>query len=127
MHYDLLKFISSHYSGLLFYVSMASSELDNKLSQLHVTADPKSNGKSNLFESQAVDDVQITCFTENMHDTVIHFQIIRLAKQVINLFLSTVAFLRNICTLLLLVVASFMSTMLWISFYSNCQSVYLTL
>lgn len=106
--YDLLKLISSYYSGLLFCASMASSELNKKLSELHVTADPKSNRKSNLLESQAVDDVQITWFTENLHDTVVYFQIIRLAKQVTNFFWS-------FATLTVLLIASFISFILWVS------------
>ncbi|KAJ8467881.1 hypothetical protein OPV22_030433 [Ensete ventricosum] len=38
---------------------------------------------SKILENQAVDgDVQITCFTEDLHDVTLHFQIIRLAKQI---------------------------------------------
>ena len=72
---------------------MASRELEKELSELHVTTDPQCNGKSNSLESQAVEgDVQITCFTENLHDTTIHFQIIKLAKRVMNLLLFAVSF-----------------------------------
>lgn len=65
---------------------MASEELDRNFSELHVTRDSDCNGKSKILENQAVDgDVQITYFTEDLHDVTLHFQIIRLAKQVISL------------------------------------------
>lgn len=36
-----------------------------------------------LAQHQSVDDdVEITCFTEDVHDVILHFQIIRLQKQV---------------------------------------------
>lgn len=57
---------------------MEPQKLDKKLSELHITTDPECNGKSNAVGG----DVQITCFTETLHDTTIHFQIIRLAKQI---------------------------------------------
>ncbi|XP_010913092.1 uncharacterized protein [Elaeis guineensis] len=59
---------------------MASGELN---SALHITTDAQCNGKSKTSEDQAIDsDVQITCFTEDLHDVTLHFQIIRLAKQI---------------------------------------------
>ncbi|URE26056.1 hypothetical protein MUK42_18112 [Musa troglodytarum] len=62
---------------------MASEELDRNFSELHVTRDSDCNGKSKILENQAVDgDVQITCFTEDLHDVTLHFQIIKLAKQI---------------------------------------------
>ncbi|KAJ6805838.1 proteasome assembly chaperone 4 [Iris pallida] len=62
---------------------MAAEELDNRLSNLEMTTDPQCNGEGKSLETQAVDDdVQITCFTEDLQDTVLHFQIIRLPKQI---------------------------------------------
>lgn len=43
-------------------------------------------GKINKLEDQGSnDDVQITCFTEDLNDVTFHFQIIKLTKQVINI------------------------------------------
>lgn len=43
---------------------------------------PVDEGRS-LAQHQAIDDeVEITCFTEDVHDVTLHFQIIRLRKQV---------------------------------------------
>lgn len=62
---------------------MTSKELDKKVSELHLTTDSQCNGKSNSLKNEAGDDdVQITSFTESLHDATIHFQIIKLAKQI---------------------------------------------
>ncbi|XXG52740.1 hypothetical protein AAC387_Pa03g0975 [Persea americana] len=43
---------------------------------------PVDEGRS-LAQHQAIDDeVEITCFTEDVHDVTLHFQIIRLRKQI---------------------------------------------
>lgn len=62
---------------------MASAELNGNLSKLSINTEPQSNGESALSENQSTDgNVQITCFTEDLHDVTLHFQIIRLTKQV---------------------------------------------
>ncbi|OAY65670.1 Proteasome assembly chaperone 4 [Ananas comosus] len=62
---------------------MASAELNGNLSKLSINTEPQSNGKSMLSENQSTDgNVQITCFTEDLHDVTLHFQIIRLTKQI---------------------------------------------
>ncbi|ONK57632.1 uncharacterized protein A4U43_C09F2490 [Asparagus officinalis] len=61
---------------------MVSTELADKLSELHMSTDPQCNGKRKMESYSVEDDVGITCFTENLHDTTIHFQIIKLAKQI---------------------------------------------
>ncbi|WOL02371.1 proteasome assembly chaperone 4 [Canna indica] len=63
---------------------MASEELDRNFSQLKVTKDSSDcNGNNSILEQETVNsDVQITCFTEDLHDVTFHFQIIRLAKQI---------------------------------------------
>lgn len=67
---------------------MASEEFDTSLSELLVTEGSDSFGKINKLEDQGSnDDVQITCFTEDLHDVTLHFQIIKLTKQVINISL----------------------------------------
>lgn len=67
---------------------MASEELDSSFSELRVTEGSDSVGKSDKLEGQGSnDDVQITCFTEDLHDVTFHFQILKLTKQVINICL----------------------------------------
>lgn len=62
---------------------MASGELNRDISALHISTEAQCNGKGKIVEDQAMDsDVQITCFTEDLHDATLHFQIIRLARQV---------------------------------------------
>lgn len=53
-------------------------ELGKEISELHVTDDHDMKSNTSLEN----DDAQITCFTEKMNDNLIHFQIIRLAKQI---------------------------------------------
>ncbi|KAH7671044.1 proteasome assembly chaperone 4 protein [Dioscorea alata] len=65
---------------------MASGDLDGQFSEMKVCADSLCSGSS-LSSGNGVidvddDGVQITCFTENVNDVVLHFQIIRLAKQI---------------------------------------------
>ncbi|XP_073013054.1 uncharacterized protein [Typha latifolia] len=62
---------------------MASKELDERISELGIGAEPQSNGESKMLENQSLDgDVHITCFTEDLHDVTLHFQIIKLVKQI---------------------------------------------
>lgn len=62
---------------------MESDEPELNLSELHISVDPQQNGTSKSSENQAMDnDVEITCFTEDLHDVTLHFQIIRLTKQI---------------------------------------------
>ncbi|XP_008776705.2 proteasome assembly chaperone 4 [Phoenix dactylifera] len=62
---------------------MASGELNLDFSAQHISTDAHCNGKGKILEDQAIDsDVQITCFTEDLHDVTLHFQIIKLAKQI---------------------------------------------
>lgn len=50
--------------------------------ELHISADSQQSVGSNSSEKQLIDDLQITCFTEELNDITLHFQIIRLAKQI---------------------------------------------
>eukprot|EP00262_Sarcandra_glabra_P017137 TRINITY_DN5781_c0_g1_i1.p1 TRINITY_DN5781_c0_g1~~TRINITY_DN5781_c0_g1_i1.p1 ORF type:complete len:175 (+),score=24.56 TRINITY_DN5781_c0_g1_i1:141-665(+) len=54
-----------------------------KEKELIVSSNRIYNGGSCSTENQATNgDVEITCFTEDMHDVTLHFQIIRLQKQI---------------------------------------------
>lgn len=79
-------FFGSNSLILGLFGSMASGDLDGQFSEMKVCADPLCSGSSLSAGNGVIDvdddGVQITCFTENVHDVVLHFQIIRLAKQV---------------------------------------------
>ncbi|KAJ0973120.1 hypothetical protein J5N97_021079 [Dioscorea zingiberensis] len=77
---------SRSFSSRGLFGSMASGDLEEKFSVLEVGADPLCNGSTSSSGNgvMGVDDdgAQITCFSEDVHDVVIHFQIIRLSKQI---------------------------------------------
>ncbi|XP_020571027.1 uncharacterized protein LOC110018156 isoform X2 [Phalaenopsis equestris] len=60
---------------------METNDLDAKLSELDACGEPQANGNSKASVGALTDDVQITCFTEDLHDATLHFQIIRFSKQ----------------------------------------------
>ncbi|KAH0452610.1 hypothetical protein IEQ34_019909 [Dendrobium chrysotoxum] len=60
---------------------METSNLEVKLLKLHASGEPESNGELKARDDALNDDVQITCFTEDLHDATLHFQIIRFSKQ----------------------------------------------
>ncbi|XP_020571026.1 proteasome assembly chaperone 4 isoform X1 [Phalaenopsis equestris] len=61
---------------------METNDLDAKLSELDACGEPQANGNSKASVGALTDDVQITCFTEDLHDATLHFQIIRFSKQI---------------------------------------------
>ncbi|KAL0908250.1 hypothetical protein M5K25_022735 [Dendrobium thyrsiflorum] len=61
---------------------METSNLEAKLLKLQASGEPESNGELKARDDALNDDVQITCFTEDLHDATLHFQIIRFSKQI---------------------------------------------
>ncbi|KAJ3671613.1 hypothetical protein LUZ60_007692 [Juncus effusus] len=65
---------------------MSSKELEDKFSVLQVGKEPEStgeNGEKNILETEVSESaVQVSCFTEDLHDVMIRFQIIRFQKQI---------------------------------------------
>ncbi|PKU79800.1 proteasome assembly chaperone 4 [Dendrobium catenatum] len=61
---------------------METSNLEVKLLKLNASGEPEPNGELKARDDALNDDVQITCFTEDLHDATLHFQIIRFSKQI---------------------------------------------
>jgi proteasome assembly chaperone 4 len=62
---------------------MSSEELRASFSDLVVGSPTQTEGKTypsgDLLSEEGI---QVTCFTEDLHDVVLHFQIVRFSKQV---------------------------------------------
>uniref|UniRef100_A0A0A9CRI8 Proteasome assembly chaperone 4 n=1 Tax=Arundo donax TaxID=35708 RepID=A0A0A9CRI8_ARUDO len=58
---------------------MSSQELGTSFSDLVVGSDGQTGSSS---DPPSEGGVQVTCFTEDLHDVTLHFQIIRLSKQI---------------------------------------------
>jgi proteasome assembly chaperone 4 len=62
---------------------MSSEELRASFSDLAVGSPTQTEGKTYPSGDLSSEDVmQVTCFTEDLHDVVLHFQIVRFSKQV---------------------------------------------
>ncbi|KAK8952062.1 hypothetical protein KSP39_PZI004552 [Platanthera zijinensis] len=61
---------------------MENVNLEGKLSGMHVNGESHMGGNNKDNADATLNDVQITCFTEDLHDATLHFQIIRFSKQI---------------------------------------------
>ncbi|KAK8966598.1 hypothetical protein KSP40_PGU015457 [Platanthera guangdongensis] len=61
---------------------MENINLEGKLSWMHVNEESHMSGNNKDDAHATLNDVQITCFTEDLHDATLHFQIIRFSKQI---------------------------------------------
>ena len=62
---------------------MSSEELRTSFSDFVVSSSTRKEGQTNSSgDSSSEGDLQVTCFTEDLHDVTLHFQIVRFSKQV---------------------------------------------
>lgn len=65
---------------------MSSKELEESLSELQVGKRQVTHGENGENKSVQNDmsegEVQVSCFTEDLHDVTLHFQIVKFSKQV---------------------------------------------
>ncbi|XP_023157602.1 uncharacterized protein [Zea mays] len=62
---------------------MSSEELRASFSDLAVGSPTQTEGKTYPSGDLSSEEVmQVTCFTEDLHDVVLHFQIVRFSKQI---------------------------------------------
>ena len=62
---------------------MSSEELRTSFSDLVVSSPTWTEGKTNYSgDSSSKGGFQVTCFTEDLHDVTLHFQIVRFSKEV---------------------------------------------
>ncbi|OEL18274.1 hypothetical protein BAE44_0020706 [Dichanthelium oligosanthes] len=62
---------------------MSSEELRTSISDLVVSLPTLAEGRTNSSgDSSSEGSLQVTCFTEDLHDVMLHFQIVRFSKQV---------------------------------------------
>ena len=65
---------------------MSSKELEESLSELQVGKEKVIHGENGENKSAQNDmskgEVQVSCFTEDLHDVTLHFQIVKFSKQV---------------------------------------------
>lgn len=79
----ILNFVSIY--GSRHMLSMASDRVNGE-NDFNISTNQLCNvGSSSLENHTEGDDVQVSCFTEDLSDVTFHFQIIRLKKQVIHL------------------------------------------
>ena len=62
---------------------MSSEELRTSFSDFVVSSSTRKKGQTNSSgDSSSEGDLQVTCFTEDLHDVTLHFQIVRFSKEV---------------------------------------------
>ncbi|PKA62244.1 hypothetical protein AXF42_Ash016036 [Apostasia shenzhenica] len=61
---------------------MASNEFDGRILKMDLQREPLCIVEGKATDEHMDDDVQITCFTEDVHDITLHFQIVHLSKQI---------------------------------------------
>ncbi|XP_078156651.1 proteasome assembly chaperone isoform X1 [Carex rostrata] len=65
---------------------MSSKELEESLSELQVGKRQVTHGENGENKSVQNDmsegEVQVSCFTEDLHDVTLHFQIVKFSKQI---------------------------------------------
>jgi len=62
---------------------MSSEELMTSFSDFVASSSTRKEGQTNSSgDSSSEGDLQVTCFTEDLHDVTLHFQIVRFSKQV---------------------------------------------
>ena len=62
---------------------MSSEELRTSFSDLVVSSPTWTEGKTNYsVDSSSKGGFQVTCLTEDLHDVMLHFQIVRFSKEV---------------------------------------------
>jgi proteasome assembly chaperone 4 len=62
---------------------MSSEELKTSFTDLVVGSPNQTEGQnSSSGVSSSEEGMQVTCFTEDLHDVTLHFQIVRFSKQV---------------------------------------------
>ncbi|GJM87841.1 hypothetical protein PR202_ga03835 [Eleusine coracana subsp. coracana] len=61
---------------------MSSEEMRAGFSELAVGSQTSTDKQTGSSGDPSSEGVQVTCFTEDIHDVTLHFQIIRLSKQV---------------------------------------------
>ncbi|CAN6344610.1 unnamed protein product [Urochloa humidicola] len=61
---------------------MSSEELRTSFSDLVMSSPAQTEGQTNsLCDSSPEGNLQVACFTEDLHDVTLHFQIVRFSKQ----------------------------------------------
>ncbi|KAF3334146.1 histone deacetylase 14 [Carex littledalei] len=79
------RFSVQHYTGTA-HDCMSSKELEESLSELQVGKRQVSHGENGENKSVQNDmskgEVQVSCFTEDLHDVTLHFQIVKFSKQI---------------------------------------------
>ncbi|GJN13624.1 hypothetical protein PR202_gb00349 [Eleusine coracana subsp. coracana] len=60
---------------------MSSEEMRASFSELAVGSQTSTDKQTGSSGDPSSEGVQVTCFTEDIHDVTLHFQIIRLSKQ----------------------------------------------
>lgn len=61
---------------------MSSEEMRASFSELAVGSQTSTDKQAGSSYDPSSEAVQVTCFTEDLHDVTLHFQIIRLSKQI---------------------------------------------
>ncbi|KAK3136276.1 hypothetical protein QOZ80_5BG0430840 [Eleusine coracana subsp. coracana] len=61
---------------------MSSEEMRASFSELAVGSQTSTDKQTGSSGDPSSEGVQVTCFTEDIHDVTLHFQIIRLSKQI---------------------------------------------